>query len=345
MSYKSYVSRLLPPSLRSIPTDLLIVILSVFGTGLCVFIPGIRTTPLRVITGIPFVLFVPGYILIAALFPVAVDSDYPASSAPDPGQATGTLPANIDGIERITLSIATSIPLVIILGLLLELSRLDINTTTLFFTLSAFCIVGTVIATKRRHAVPEADRFTVPVGHWLHTVRTRFLHPPTTVDAAFNLLILLGVVLATVTVGFGVGGSSSEVAFTELYLLTEENDGDLAAERYPTEFVQGESETIIVGLENHERETVQYTIVVELQEVSEADQMDVVREQNLEQFSVTLSHNQSETFTHRVSPQTTGTRLRLAYLLFRGEPPANPTLANAYRETHLWINVTSDESA
>jgi len=32
---------------------------------------------------------------------------------------------------------------------------------------------------------------------------------------------------------------------------------------------------------------------------------------------------------------------RLVYLLYRGEPPAEPRIDNAYRELHLWINVSS----
>jgi uncharacterized membrane protein len=32
--------------------------------------------------------------------------------------------------------------------------------------------------------------------------------------------------------------------------------------------------------------------------------------------------------------------LRLAYLLYKGEAPPEPTVENAYREVHLWVNVT-----
>lgn len=36
----------------------------------------------------------------------------------------------------------------------------------------------------------------------------------------------------------------------------------------------------------------------------------------------------------------TGDELRLQYLLYRGSPPATSTQSNAYREVHLWVNVT-----
>ncbi|RDZ95597.1 hypothetical protein DEQ92_21740, partial [Haloferax sp. Atlit-6N] len=60
---------LLPSGLRNLPADLAAVVVLVFLTIAAVVLPGIRTTPLRVLFGLPFVLFVPGYAFIAALFP------------------------------------------------------------------------------------------------------------------------------------------------------------------------------------------------------------------------------------------------------------------------------------
>jgi uncharacterized membrane protein len=42
-----------------------------------------------------------------------------------------------------------------------------------------------------------------------------------------------------------------------------------------------------------------------------------------------------------VTPELTGDRMRLTYMLYRGAPPATPTTDNAYRELHLWVNVSS----
>jgi len=43
-------------------------------TNLAVFLPVVRETPLRIVLGLPLVLFLPGYALIAALFPEAGES-------------------------------------------------------------------------------------------------------------------------------------------------------------------------------------------------------------------------------------------------------------------------------
>lgn len=39
-----------------------------------------------------------------------------------------------------------------------------------------------------------------------------------------------------------------------------------------------------------------------------------------------------------------GERLRLAFLLYQNEPPAQPTVDNVYRELHLWVNVSAPAS-
>jgi hypothetical protein len=46
---------------------------------------------------------------------------------------------------------------------------------------------------------------------------------------------------------------------------------------------------------------------------------------------------------YALGPTMTGGRLRLAFLLYDG--PAAPGVASAYRETHLWVNVTESGAA
>ncbi|WP_415087806.1 DUF1616 domain-containing protein [Natronomonas sp.] len=46
-----------------------------------------------------------------------------------------------------------------------------------------------------------------------------------------------------------------------------------------------------------------------------------------------------------VSDELTGTDLRLSFLLYDGDVPAQPTRENAYRNLHLWISVEDDSGA
>ena len=72
---------LLPQPIRQLPADLAAVLVAVGLTLVFVFVPVLNETPLRVIIGLVFVLFVPGYAFIAALFPEA-------SSGPDEAETT-----------------------------------------------------------------------------------------------------------------------------------------------------------------------------------------------------------------------------------------------------------------
>jgi len=65
---------LLPEPVRRLPADLAATIGLTIITILVVILPVINETPLRVVFGLPFVLFLPGYAFIAALFPEAGES-------------------------------------------------------------------------------------------------------------------------------------------------------------------------------------------------------------------------------------------------------------------------------
>ena len=68
--------------------DLQIITILLVLTVIFVLVPPFNATPIRTIFGIPMVLFLPGYALIAALFPGKKD---------------------LDGIERLALSFGLSI--------------------------------------------------------------------------------------------------------------------------------------------------------------------------------------------------------------------------------------------
>lgn len=60
---------LVPRPLRRLPADLVAVVFLIVVTNITVFAPILEETPLRVVFGLVFVLFLPGYAFIAALFP------------------------------------------------------------------------------------------------------------------------------------------------------------------------------------------------------------------------------------------------------------------------------------
>src|SRR6056297_3234219 len=113
---------LLPRQLRLLPADLAAVVGLTLCTIVVVFVPWLNETPLRIIVGLPFVLFLPGYAFIAALFPeagespVSVDEDNSATDRSGGSDIEGNEidatsasvdsddRSGIDGIERVALA-------------------------------------------------------------------------------------------------------------------------------------------------------------------------------------------------------------------------------------------------
>lgn len=63
---------------------------------------------------------------------------------------------------------------------------------------------------------------------------------------------------------------------------------------------------------------------------------------DLRRFQVEQAHNETWHRSRTVTSTMIGERLRLQYLLYRGEPPADPSGETVYRELHLWVNVSTE---
>ena len=87
--------------------------------------------------GIIFVLFLPGYAFIKALFPTSV----PIKTSSE----------NLDTIERIALSLGMSIALVPIIGLILNYTPWGIRLTPITLSLLALTVVSATAAVLREH--------------------------------------------------------------------------------------------------------------------------------------------------------------------------------------------------
>ncbi|MFC6723339.1 DUF1616 domain-containing protein [Halobium palmae] len=331
----------LPEPIRELPADLAALVALVGLTIGAVFLPVVNESVVRIALGLPFVLFVPGYAFIAALFPET------GSTFERPGVAEWLTESplergGIDGIERVALSFGTSIAIVPLLGLVLNFTPWGIRLVPIVITVGGFSLVATAIASQRRRALASEDRFAVPYRSWGKTGREELLRPSTKGDAVLNVVLVASLLLAVGSVGYAVAVPKQGESFSELYLLTENESGALVADDYPTEFTAGDSQSLIVGIGNHEHQRMNYTVVTALQRVSIENNTTRVREQTeLHRFQTTLPSNETWQLEHTVTPRLTGERLRLVYLLYRGAPPEDPTVANAYRENHLWVNVTA----
>ncbi len=189
---------------------------------------------LPVALGLPFVLFFPGYSLIAALFPARGD---------------------IDGIERAALSFGLSIAVVPLLGLILNYTPWGIRLYPVLLTLLVFTILLSVITVYRRNKLSFEKRFVVDLN--LEIVKWGSL---SRLDKILSVVLVGSIIFAVGSLYYVATSPSVGEKFTEFYILGP--GGKI--EGYPWDMNAGEEKEVILGTVNHEYCPVSYTAEVRM---------------------------------------------------------------------------------
>jgi len=185
-----------------------------------VFVP---SNVLRIILGLPFILFIPGYTLLAAFSPRRAD---------------------LRLTERVALSLGLSIAVVVLMGLMLHYTW-GLGLYPIVVSLALFIFVTSSIAWYRRRRLPAEEGFSI---RW-HTdfLRWRAMSRLNRVLAIVLSAFILGVVG---TLAYVIVTPKAGEKFTEFYVLGL----DGKAENYPQELTVGDEGNVILGIANHEHE-------------------------------------------------------------------------------------------
>ncbi|MGI5938920.1 MULTISPECIES: DUF1616 domain-containing protein [Methanoculleus] len=151
-------------------------------------------------------------------------------------------------------------------------------------------------------------------------------------------LVLLAAIVMTV---FIVVNPKEGEKYTEFYILGPKG----RAADYPTEFMAGTPQTVIIGIGNHEYQDITYTVetyAIESRLNNATNRSTVVSATLLDRFSVTVPHNQTveQPYSFRIMDPDVN---RLELLLFKETPPEeipkNSLIGAGYRNLHLWLRV------
>ncbi|EMA47065.1 DUF1616 domain-containing protein [Halococcus saccharolyticus] len=304
--------------------------MSVVGTIVVLSVPGIRETPLRVLFAFAIVLFLPGYALVTVAFPERSDArtDFPRP-----------ITGGIGPIERFVLSVAVSIAIVIVAGFALVVSPVGFGLWAVVFVLSGVTLGATVLAASRRGRLRPEHRYPGALAPLFGEVRG--LQRESTIDTAVSILLVVSIV----SVGGIVAASTvtpTQSSSTDLFLLAPNGTGQSSATDYPTNLTRGESQPIVVGVTNNGNAPANYTIVTSLQRIDITNSsVSVMNRMQLDEFGLRVRANDTVRERRAIVPPTEGSNLRLAFLLYRGQPPSQPTIKNADREVHLLVNVSA----
>jgi len=270
-----------------IPKDLKFALFFIIITILFVLVPAIESSIIRAILGIIFVLFLPGYLLISALFPAKT---------------------NLDGIERLALSFGLSIAVVPLLGLILNYTPWGIRLIPILITLSIFCMLMLIIAYYRRMKLVEAQRFSVPFNDYILTIKQEFFKPGTRQDKILTIVLVISIILAVSMIIFVIITPKIGEKFTEFYIL----DINGKADDYPVDMVVGIPAELIVGIVNHEYARINYTMQVELDK-------NILTSQEIR-----LAHNETWENIIALTPDKAGTDMKMEFILCKDENLSKP---------------------
>lgn len=160
------------------------------------------------------------------------------------------------------------------------------------------------------------------------------------------VVLALTILIGVASVGYAVSLSDDGSRYTGFYLLNENESGQLVAQDYSTTIPAERPYPMHVGIENNEGQRTQYTVVVKLQRMYfDNGTAQMIEEERLNTVQVTVGENQRWLQAVNVTPTMRGSGMRLVYLLYRDDAPDQPTIQNAYRETHVWLNVTAPPSS
>jgi uncharacterized membrane protein len=269
-------------TLRPHSIDLTLVIVALLGALAFIFLPYLNQTFVRLILGVVVVFFLPGYALIAALFPNK---------------------GGINRSQRIALSFGLSVAIVPALTLILSLWG-GISLGSLLAVLAPFVVMCTVIAEVRRRALPVAQRFSVQLPQ-IQTAAKVFSGAESRVDKLLSVVLVLSVVTLALTIGYTLAFPNPGEKFTEFYILG--TNGAIGS--YATQYKLGQQKPVTVGIVNHEQQDTSYELVVRLNDTNKSTVL----------YSENVSIADSDTWQKvlNLKPDRTGSNMTMEFLLYR----------------------------
>lgn len=256
--------------------------------------------PLRLALGLAYVLFVPGYCLTAALFPR--DDD-------------------IDGIERIGLSLGLSVAWVAVLALILDWLPWGLRLWPIVLGELASIAIFAAIALWRRTRLPAAAAYAPDLAWrprpWWRSL-PRF-------ERRIYGLVALALLVAGLSAAWIFLVPSPAEFMTEFYMLGSEG----LAENFPREARVGEEIGVTLGLMNRERDRQTYRVEVWAVDPWTEGRRELVARSGPVPLAVGQGHEWPVTW----QMPWAGDDQVVELLLFEGEG------AEPYRSLRLWLNV------
>jgi uncharacterized membrane protein len=201
----------------------------------------VTTGPLRIATGLLFVIFFPGYTLLSVLFPKRDD---------------------LGSVERLALSFGFSIAVVPLIGLILNYTRWGIRPYPIFISILLFIIVTSAIGCYRERKLSKTVRFGVTfkpsLPRWVGLTK---------MDKALSVSLVIAILAGFGSLGYVVAVPKPSEKFTQFYILNTEEKAD----DYPQQARLGEPVDVVIGIANHEYKPASYRVEIRIDDIKNGE--------------------------------------------------------------------------
>ncbi|TFG56178.1 MAG: DUF1616 domain-containing protein [Methanomassiliicoccus sp.] len=261
---------------------------------------------MRVIIGLPFILFFPGYAALSVLFPESKD---------------------LEIIERVALSFGLSIAISPLVGFGLNYTPFGIRLAPILLSLSALNVALSAVGLYRRQMAETPylpfDPMRTARGYLVQFKAEKGL------DRVLTVVLVISILSSVIALVYVVAVPRQGESFTEFYILGPGGK----AEGYPNNLTVGQEASVIIGLANHEHRAVEYTVELWLVNMTFVDNVTQVHSMYyFDSLTVTLNHTDvdlegewqpqwEETYNFNVS--VTG-NYKLWFLLYMDGTPILP---------------------
>jgi len=291
---------------------------------------------LRIILSLPFILFIPGYLLLSCLFP------------------QNNLNGGLEPVEKIGFSFGLSIALIPLVGIGLYYLPFGLRLQPILFSIFFIIVISGIFAIFRWYKTPLQKRFIITLILTLPKSKTNL-------DRILSVILFLIVIIAIITAIFVVFSPKKQERLTEFYILGPTGE----ATDYPHNITTRQDLNIIIGLINHEHKTMNYTIEIWL--INQTYFYNTTTNTNetlyhemwfLDKLSVTLDYlvynpgqlwkSQWE-YLYNFHFNKTG-RYTLTFLLYTSPTPnyqnsenywkiGEEKIQSSYENIYLWLNI------
>ncbi len=244
--------------------------------------PQLSGTAIRAVIETPVLLFVPGYSLVAALFPGKTD---------------------ISGLERVGFSFGLSIAVVPLTAYFLNFTQWALTVLSIVTGIFLVVIATVLIAYARRHALPRQERFSFDFGTVLTLARGLRLSNYNRLQRGLLVILGLSILFSASALGYSLVTPAPRESYTEFYLLgpTGKMQG------YPANLTVGQAQSAVVGIVNHENRDVTYTLIVSLNDTQNSTTLLSGRQM--------VGNGQTSEKAISLTPNRSGNNERLDFLL------------------------------